>query len=100
MDSECSKHITGDPSRFSSLKSKKSDFVIVRDNSKGKSWALVISVMYTLHIYIKKMLLVDNLKHNMLSISQSCDKCFLVDDFTFGTTNDGIYDEFSKCMFN
>ena len=47
------------------------------------------------------MLLVDNLKHNMLSISQSCDKCFLVDDFiTFGTTNDGIYDEFSKCMFN
>ena len=77
MDSGCSKHMTGDPSRFSSFKSKESGFVTFGDNSKGK----ILGIGDIGNIYspcIKNVLLVDNLKHNLLSISQLCDIGFRV----------------------
>ncbi|XP_062104243.1 uncharacterized protein LOC133815415 [Humulus lupulus] len=77
LDSGCSKHMTGDPSRFSSFKSKESGFVTFGDNSKGK----ILGIGDIGNIYspcIKNVLLVDNLKHNLLSISQLCDKDFRV----------------------
>ncbi|KAM6587476.1 hypothetical protein CsatA_010081 [Cannabis sativa] len=77
LDSGCSKHMTGDPSRFSSFKSKESGFVTFGDNSKGK----ILGIGDIGNIYspcIKNVLLVDNLKHNLLSISQLCDIGFCV----------------------
>ncbi|KAM6587307.1 hypothetical protein CsatA_009912 [Cannabis sativa] len=77
LDSGCSKHMTGDPSRFSSFKSKESGFVTFGDNSKGK----ILGIGDIGNIYspcIKNVLLVDNLKHNLLSISQLCDIGFRV----------------------
>lgn len=69
--------MTGDPSRFSSFKSKESGFVTFGDNSKGK----ILGMGDIGNVYspcIKNVLLVDNLKHNLLSISQLCDKGFRV----------------------
>ena len=69
--------MTGDPSRFSSFKSKESGFVTFGDNSKGK----ILGIGDIGNIYspcIKNVLLVDNLTHNLLSISQLCDKDFRV----------------------
>ncbi|KAM6597070.1 hypothetical protein CsatA_007594 [Cannabis sativa] len=77
LDSGCSKHMTGDPSRFSSFKSKESGFVTFGDNSKGK----ILGIGDIGNVYspcIKNVLLVDNLKHNLLSISQLCDIGFRV----------------------
>jgi len=73
LDSGCSRHMTGDRSKFLSLKSHQGGSVTFGDNQKGRVIGIGkigISDFYA----IDNVYLVDNLKHSLLSISQLCDK--------------------------
>ena len=69
--------MTGDESLFQELDRKKSENVSFGDNHKG-----VIRGIGTIgnnsHTQTKNVLLVENLKFNLLSINQLCDKVFRV----------------------
>ena len=73
LDSGCLRHMTDDESLFQELDRKKSGNVSFGDNSKG-----IIRGIGTIgnnsQTQIKNVLLVENLKFNLLSISQLCDK--------------------------
>ncbi len=73
MDSGCSKHMTGDASKFLMIKPSKGGSVTFGDNSKGKILGIG-SVGKDSSTSIEDILLVQSLKHNLLSISQLCDK--------------------------
>ncbi|KAH9754083.1 hypothetical protein KPL71_015319 [Citrus sinensis] len=86
LDSGCSRYMTGNYSWFSSFtKIENGGDVSFGDNSKGKIIEIgnVGNVSSTL---IENVCLVENLKHNLLSISQLCDKGYRV-----------IFDD-SKCV--
>ena len=65
--------MTGDRSLLASLNSKDGGFVTFGDNSKGKIIGIG-NVGKESSPMIENVLLVDGLKHNLLSISQLCDK--------------------------
>ena len=72
LDSGCSRHMTGDKDQFISLESKDGGNVTFGDNAKGKIVGIgQVGNPKTLSIH--KVLLIDGLKHNLLSISQLCD---------------------------
>ncbi len=71
--------MTGDKSKFSSLVAKDGGLVTFGDNSKGKIIGIG-KVGMNLSPCIENVLLVDGLKHNLISISQLCDKGY---DVTF-----------------
>ena len=73
LDSRCSRHMTRDKSMFASLNPKDGGFVTFGDNSKEKIIGIG-NVGKEPSPIIKNVLLVDGLKHNLLSISQLCDK--------------------------
>ena len=78
LDSGCSRHMTWDVNNFVSL-SRKIDggTVTFGDDSKGK----IIcndNIQIGKSPLIEDVALVDGLKHNLLSISQLCDKDFCV----------------------
>ncbi|KAH9651466.1 Integrase catalytic domain-containing protein [Citrus sinensis] len=78
LDSGCSKHMTGNYAWFSSFtKIENGGDVSFGDNSKGKILGIGIvgKVSSTL---IENVCLVENLKHNLISISQLCDKGYKV----------------------
>ena len=73
LDSGCSKHMTGDKSKFSNLIPRSKGFVTYGDNNKGR--ILGIGTIGTPPFTtIDNTLCVEGLKHNLLSISQLCDK--------------------------
>ena len=67
----------GDESQFIILDAKDGGMVIFGDNSKGMIIGIG-NIGITLSKYIKNILLVDSLKHNLLSISKFCDKGYKV----------------------
>ena len=78
MDSGCSRHMTGNyPWFLSFTKIENSGNVSFGDNSKGKIIGIgnVGNVSST---FIENVCLIENLKHNLLSISQLCDKSYKV----------------------
>jgi len=73
LDSGCSRHMTGDKKKFKNFKRKEQGFVTYGDNNKGKRLGTGdVGGGNTLEI--KDVLYVEGLKHNLLSISQLCDK--------------------------
>ena len=76
LDSGCSRHMTGNKDLFTSLKEKDGGNVNFGDNSKGK--VVGIGSIGNSSICINDVLYVEGLKHNLLSISQLCDKGFKV----------------------
>ena len=77
MDSGCSRHMTGDPNIFLNLKKKDGGEVTFGDNAKGK--VIGIGKVGTPNsTCIDDVLLVSGLKHNLLSVSQLCDKGYKV----------------------
>ena len=79
LDSGCSRHMTGDYSKLSSFTSiKNGGTVTFGDNGKGEilGYGNVGTGSITL---IENVLLVYGLKHNLLSISQLCDKGYEVE---------------------
>ncbi|OAY43379.2 hypothetical protein MANES_08G063666v8 [Manihot esculenta] len=74
LDSGCSRHMTGNSSHFISLEKKDgSGQVTFGDNGKGKIVGIG-KVGKENSPILDKVLLVDGLKHNLLSVSQLCDK--------------------------
>lgn len=73
LDSGCSKHMTGDRYRFLSLTAYPGGTVTFGDNQTGKIVAIG-KVGDSNSQFIENVFLVDGLKHNLLSISQFCDK--------------------------
>ena len=72
LDSGYSRHMTGGKDQFISLESKDGGDVTFGDNAKGKIVGIgQVGNLKTLSIH--KVLLVDGLKYNLLSISQLCD---------------------------
>ena len=69
--------MTGDESNFAFLARRKEGYVTLKDNGKGR----IIghgSIGNNSSSFIENVLLVDGLKHNLLSISQLCEKGFKV----------------------
>ena len=77
LDSGCSRHMTGDESQFITLVAKNGGMVTFGDNGKGKIIG-IDNIGITPSKYIENILLVDSLKHNLVSISQFCDKGYKV----------------------
>ena len=77
IDSGCSKHMTGDVSNFTHISPKKSGHVTYGDNNKGRILG-VGKIGTNSSNSIENVLLVEGLKHSLLSVSQLCDKGYLV----------------------
>ncbi|XP_061362339.1 uncharacterized protein LOC133306075 [Gastrolobium bilobum] len=73
LDSGCSKHMTGDKSRFLSLMPFQGGNVTFGDDKKGEIIGIGKVGKSPSHC-IDNVFLVKGLKHNLLSISQFCDK--------------------------
>ena len=69
--------MTGDASKFTHISPKKSRHVTYGDNNKGRILE-VGKIGTNSSNSIENVLLVEGLKHNLLSISQLCDKGYLV----------------------
>jgi len=78
LDSGCSRHIICDKSRLTDFASKEGGYVTFGDNNKG----IIMgegNIGNQHRTQIKNVLDVNVLKHNLLSISQLCDKGFKKD---------------------
>ena len=69
--------MTEDPSQFSKLTSMDEGYVTFGDNNKGKIIGKG-TIGNKLKFSIDDVLLVDGLKHNLLSVSQLCDEGYIV----------------------
>ncbi|KAI4380015.1 hypothetical protein MLD38_006249 [Melastoma candidum] len=79
LDNGCSKHMSGDPSKFSTLTLQNGGSVSFGDNSK--CFVIGTGTVDTLEtMVIEDVQLVIELKHNLLSISQLCDKGYITFD--------------------
>ena len=77
LDSSCSRHMMGDIDQFFILESKDEGSVTFEDNHKERIIGIG-KIKITLFTFTENVLLVDKLKHNLLSISQLCDVGFNV----------------------
>ena len=69
--------MTGDLSQFFKLTSLDEEYATFRDNNKGKIIGKG-TICNKSNFLIKDVLLVDGLNHNLLSISQLCDKEYII----------------------
>ena len=76
IDSGSSRHMTGSKDLLINYRATNGPQVIFGDNSKGKTKG--IGIMHRGNIMISDVYYVEGLKHNLLSISQFCDKGFEV----------------------
>ena len=67
LDSGCSRHMTGDTDQFYALERKEGGVVTFGNNGKGKIIG-TSKIQITPSTFIDQVLLVDKLKHNLLSI--------------------------------
>ncbi|RVX03500.1 hypothetical protein CK203_027856 [Vitis vinifera] len=77
LDSGCSRHMIEDESKLASLTKKNGGYVTFGDYAKRKIIGQG-NIDNDTSSLIENILLVDGLKHNLLSISQLCDKGFKV----------------------
>ena len=77
LDSDCSRHMTGDKSLFKSLKEKVSDYVTFGDGSHAQVLGKGTIELSGLPL-LKDVFYIKGLKENLLSITQICDEDFLV----------------------
>ena len=77
LDSGCSRYMTGDESQFITLKAKNGGMITFGDNNKEKIIG-IDDIGITPSTCIENILLVDGFKHNLLSISQLCDRGYKV----------------------
>ena len=86
--------MTEDKTKFAKLELKDEGFVTYGDNNKGRILANGV-IGNGSSFNIKTVLLVEGLKHNLISISQLCGKGFKV---MFGPNNCFIYDAYSSIV--
>ena len=80
--------MTGDKTKFAKLELKEKGFVTYGDNNKGRILGNEV-IGNGSSFNIKNVLLVEGLRHNLISTSQLCDKGFKV---MFEPNNCLIYD--------
>jgi len=68
LDSGCSRHMTGDKTKFAKLELKEEGIVTYGDNNKGRILGNGV-IGNGSSFNIKNVLLVEGLKHNLISIS-------------------------------
>ena len=73
MESGCSKHMAGDPTKFLSLKRKQKGKVTFGDNLSSEITGKGTMVIRD-KIKDENVLLIENLKPNILSVIQTCDQ--------------------------
>ena len=95
LDSGCSRHMTGNPKILNDTIYQDGGLVNFGDNSKGYVIGIG-NVGNSKTPLISDILLVRNLKHNLLSISQLCDKGFKI---KFGKDKCHIEDNKSNIIF-
>ena len=76
LDSGCSRHMTGDSSLLTKLVEKVGPSITFGDDSKGCTMGY--GLIAKENVIIDEAALVSGLKHNLLSISQLCDKGYKV----------------------
>jgi len=86
--------MTGDKTKFAKLELKEEGFVTYGDNNKGRILGNGV-IGNGSSFNIKNVLLVEGLKHNLISISQLCDKGFKV---MFEPNNCLIYDAHGRIV--
>ena len=69
--------MTDDKDQFVTLETKEGGVVTFEDNNKGHIVG-ISKIQLTPLTFLKNVLLVRGLKHNLISISQLCDKSFKV----------------------
>ena len=74
VDIGCSKHMTRDQNKFLSLKKEKKGNVTFGDDVCAKILGKGTMSLGNDKIKAKNVLLVENLKPNLLSVSQTCDQ--------------------------
>jgi hypothetical protein len=74
IDSGCSKHMTGDRSKFLTLSDSKSGNVTFGNDAPGKIKGKGIVNLCNGKRKAQDVFLVEDLKHNLLSVSQVCDQ--------------------------
>ncbi|KAL8103990.1 hypothetical protein AgCh_028276 [Apium graveolens] len=72
LDSGCSRHRTGDSTLPTEFKERAGPSITFGDDSKG--YTVGYGLISKDNVIIEEVALVDGLKHNLLSISQLCDK--------------------------
>ena len=77
LNSGCSKHMTGEKSKFVNLSLKQEGHVTYGDNNKGKILGRG-TIGDKSNFLIHDALYVEGLNHSLLSISQMCDKGYQV----------------------
>ena len=73
LDSGCSRYMTGDKRKFVSLELKDGGKVTLGDNTTCRVLGYG-TIKLTSFISLEQVLFVDSQKHNLLSVSQLCDK--------------------------
>ena len=73
VDSDCSKHMTGDKDAFVNIEKDKGS-VLFGNNNSAKVLGKGTVKLGSKNSLAENVLLVDNMKHNLLSISQKCDQ--------------------------
>jgi hypothetical protein len=74
IDSGCSKHMMGDKGRFLSLSENKSGNITFGNDAPGKIKGKGMVSLSNGRGKAQYVLLVDGMKHNLLSVSQMCDR--------------------------
>lgn len=77
FDSGCLRHMIEDLTHFLKLTSQDGEYVTFRDNNKRKIIGIG-NISNKSNLLIKDVLLVDDLKYNLISISQLYDKGYTV----------------------
>ena len=73
LDSGCSRHMSGEEQLFYNVTKQDLGSVTFGDNSKARAVGIG-SVDFAGTTQVEQVLLIDGLKHNLLSISQLCDE--------------------------
>jgi hypothetical protein len=81
IDSGCSSHMTGDQDKFISLK-RKGGNVAFRDDSYAKIVGKCVLEIGRKNVKMKNFLLVEDLKHNLLSVNKMCDQGYTLTFFS------------------
>jgi hypothetical protein len=74
VDSGCSKHITGDRDRFLTLRKKRDGSVSFGNDDSSKIIGKGTIRIGNKNTKAKKFILVEDMKHNLLSVSKMCDQ--------------------------
>ena len=77
LDSGCSRHMMGDKEQFVTLETKGGGIVTIEDNNKGHIIRFD-KIQITPSTFIKNVLYIKGLKHNLISIIQLHDKGYKV----------------------